>query len=482
MRPLQRSFPQSVPSTDGGSAARLSVRLSRLIYPLAYALEMVLWLTRGHYLGAGVRVLGLPGYLFGVAAYGLGSLLVMLLWRPDFRRLVFGSVAVTLPGFLLYIFLPVGMPRFWIALPAFAGLGGCVTAARCGYAFACNQTERLFGMFLILLGAFLIREVDADGTNNVLTLYILPVALLLGMCVCLLMFREKDFAVRQTTEKRDTRALSWAVAYFMVYFTVDGYHWDLFSDVPGRDRRWHLVAVLVSSVLFFVLLRLKRGVWHVWNLTFVAAAAMGVLAVLPGTAGNSVPLQLAGGVALIGWPAAILTLAAAQSYFADYRLLKITTVAFVLGSPLLNFSDELLLYFVPKAVPVVTMLVTLLPVLALAVLAPFSFRDLFSAPWLGDLNARQAEDLRRGKPPEDPFAPFALTPRQREVASLLLEAKTRRQIAGELGLSESTVKTHTTELYKKLGINSRVALFRLFPPALPSPGDTKNHGGPDGTL
>ena len=62
----------------------------------------------------------------------------------------------------------------------------------------------------------------------------------------------------------------------------------------------------------------------------------------------------------------------------------------------------------------------------------------------------------------DKFSSFGMTPRQKEVAILLLAAKTRRQISGELGLSESTVKTHVSELYKKLNINSRAELFKLF--------------------
>ena len=63
---------------------------------------------------------------------------------------------------------------------------------------------------------------------------------------------------------------------------------------------------------------------------------------------------------------------------------------------------------------------------------------------------------------KDRFAGYDLTPRQKEVARLLLRAKTRRQISGELCVSESTIKTHTSDLYHKLGINSRVELFRRF--------------------
>ena len=42
--------------------------------------------------------------------------------------------------------------------------------------------------------------------------------------------------------------------------------------------------------------------------------------------------------------------------------------------------------------------------------------------------------------------PLLLTPRQREVAVLILAAKTGRQISGELGISESTARMHISEV------------------------------------
>jgi DNA-binding NarL/FixJ family response regulator len=55
-----------------------------------------------------------------------------------------------------------------------------------------------------------------------------------------------------------------------------------------------------------------------------------------------------------------------------------------------------------------------------------------------------------------------LTPREKEVAALLLAAYTRRMISGELGVKEVTVGMHTQNLYRKLGIASRTELFRKF--------------------
>ena len=91
---------------------------------------------------------------------------------------------------------------------------------------------------------------------------------------------------------------------------------------------------------------------------------------------------------------------------------------------------------------------------------PLSSRYLFSQLWLNDMNKAEMQKAVNEK--LDQFEPYQLTPRQKEVALLLLEGKTRRQISAELGLSESTVKLHVSELYKRLGINSRFELFKLF--------------------
>lgn len=87
---------------------------------------------------------------------------------------------------------------------------------------------------------------------------------------------------------------------------------------------------------------------------------------------------------------------------------------------------------------------------------------LFSVKWITQLSANDMELIREKVDEQDRFGEYALTPRQKEIETMLLAAKTRRQIAGELGVSESTVKNHTSELYKKLGINSRVELFKIF--------------------
>lgn len=54
-----------------------------------------------------------------------------------------------------------------------------------------------------------------------------------------------------------------------------------------------------------------------------------------------------------------------------------------------------------------------------------------------------------------------LSEREKEVAALLLHGKTYRRIAGELSISENTVKTHVKNIYAKCDIQSRGELIDL---------------------
>ncbi|HSQ16552.1 MAG TPA: response regulator transcription factor, partial [Anaerolineales bacterium] len=53
----------------------------------------------------------------------------------------------------------------------------------------------------------------------------------------------------------------------------------------------------------------------------------------------------------------------------------------------------------------------------------------------------------------------ALTPREKDVLSLLARGYTNRQIAEEMNLSQRTIEGHRASLVNKLGISSRVELM-----------------------
>ena len=57
-------------------------------------------------------------------------------------------------------------------------------------------------------------------------------------------------------------------------------------------------------------------------------------------------------------------------------------------------------------------------------------------------------------------AALQLSPREREVFSLILEGRTNKEIAAQLGISESTAKFHVSAILKKCGARSRLDVVR----------------------
>jgi DNA-binding CsgD family transcriptional regulator len=85
---------------------------------------------------------------------------------------------------------------------------------------------------------------------------------------------------------------------------------------------------------------------------------------------------------------------------------------------------------------------------------------------------RARKTLRPASPDtaaDDAFHSFggtSLSPRERELAQLLLRGHSTVSVALHLGISPTTVKTHRKNLYAKLGIATQYELFALFLGAL----------------
>ncbi|WP_156754257.1 LuxR family transcriptional regulator [Actinokineospora pegani] len=79
----------------------------------------------------------------------------------------------------------------------------------------------------------------------------------------------------------------------------------------------------------------------------------------------------------------------------------------------------------------------------------------FPARHLGAVLRGLREDVRRHRDGGGPLA--ALSPRERQVLAAMVDGLRGHQIAGELGLSSNTVRTHTHSIYAKLGVHSRLA-------------------------
>jgi DNA-binding CsgD family transcriptional regulator len=66
---------------------------------------------------------------------------------------------------------------------------------------------------------------------------------------------------------------------------------------------------------------------------------------------------------------------------------------------------------------------------------------------------------RPGEAVEQTLRRAPLTPRERDVVSLLVAGSSTRDIASETGLTVSTVNTYLKRIFSKLGVHSRVELI-----------------------
>ncbi|MCR5501220.1 MAG: helix-turn-helix transcriptional regulator [Acetatifactor sp.] len=441
------------------------VRSDKLPYMLAYAFELILYAAWGHFTPKlSERLFGIPGEVLVYAAHVVMSLIIMLLWNDHFKHLLRISVAIMVVGFLsAMIITPQGNFYLLLTLIGYAGLGGAVTSARCGFAFVANNAERLFGMLIMFLGNAAVYFLDSVLPEGCIWEVIIILFFLGCLAFLLLSYKEEDFEVKKETTKADTNGIYWALAYFIAYFMIDGYVWNLVDYGKSAQYRVICLGMLITTgILVLLLVFFKLNVWHAWNVFFIFAVIMALLAIFAPAIGTDFPEYFMIGLTLMGWPLCIYVLACAQKRFASYKLLKQCTLIFAILSPFTTMSDDLVKSYKPEAIPVACLVVVLGILLVFFMLSPYSYRHLFSQAWISELSQNDMKALMEKVETVDKFSSFGLTPRQKEVAILLLAAKTRRQISGELGLSESTVKTHVSELYKKLNINSRAELFKLF--------------------
>ena len=70
------------------------------------------------------------------------------------------------------------------------------------------------------------------------------------------------------------------------------------------------------------------------------------------------------------------------------------------------------------------------------------------------LDPQAARLLLEAKDAPDPLA--GISPREREVFALLLDGLPNKLIAQRLGISEKTVKTHLTNIFRRIGVTDRV--------------------------
>ena len=84
--------------------------------------------------------------------------------------------------------------------------------------------------------------------------------------------------------------------------------------------------------------------------------------------------------------------------------------------------------------------------------------ELFLSP---EISRQVADSLRQSQPPVAEPTPAVLTPREREVVTLVAQGLANKEIAARLDISTRTVEAHRDSLSRKLGIRTIAGLTRF---------------------
>jgi DNA-binding CsgD family transcriptional regulator len=285
------------------------------------------------------------------------------------------------------------------------------------------------------------------------------------LAVTLNLFRENDLVAKNDPELRpsDRRAVFVAMAYMIAYYAIDGYAYELIQDDYAAGMVIVGVGGMSAIVLFLVIHALfKKSVWHMWNLVCVFAIAMTSLSVFPAASGTIALRHFVIGMSIIGAPTVLYMLGSAYKRFASYKLLKQCTVLFAVLLPISTLSNDIVENINPHALPMAALVLVLIIFVGFTLASPITYKLLFSSDWMEDFRKSDMTPLMEKVRELDRFERLGLTPRESEVTELLLEGHTARMIAGRLHIAEGTVNLHTKNLYRKLGINSRMELFARF--------------------
>lgn len=95
--------------------------------------------------------------------------------------------------------------------------------------------------------------------------------------------------------------------------------------------------------------------------------------------------------------------------------------------------------------------------IVILIISPVLSQTYYKDEWVGDTEKTEIDNEHGAM-----FKKYGLSRRETEVAKLLLEGYTLRQISVIISISYSTVNTYCTSIYRKLNINSRSELFILF--------------------
>ena len=442
-----------------------NVRVSHLKYMLIFPLAPVFANMQGVLFSDSIHLFSLDAMTLMGSAYCIGAGALFAFTSTENMAMVSKIIAfATATFFSAWLFMSESLLSLLMAIFFMFSLGGCAACAAFAYTFRLNNTERLLGAATISLFFAFNQLISGLSLLSGIFDKTYLVALVLGNCICLSLYKAEDFSV---VEDRPKARLNPAIK-LTLYFFVAHYFVEIFyTYLPDASSPTAMVAngavgILVVCLALVLQLITKHSVWNMCNLFFIAMICTYGLYFMPeGTNLRSLARYIHG-FEQIGYIAAYYLLGCVFKKHGDFRVFKLCLVTILPVSMISYVIPGAISVYSPELLPLAATLTSVAVFIVFILLSPAYSYYLFYAEWSDDFLSIDMTEAVRQVEESNILENLKLTPREKEVAALLLNGKDAKQIAGELEISVHTANFHIRNLYKKLGINSRAELFARF--------------------
>ncbi len=225
--------------------------------------------------------------------------------------------------------------------------------------------------------------------------------------------------------------------------------------------------LLIIAIALIIQGVFRRSMWHMWNVVLLLAVAGMILLWLPGSISQTLGPFLLDMMMTLFIYALFAMLSGIIKRCGRYRFFRRFMLILYIGMVSTAAASGALSAIWPGDTLLILTVFIGAAFVAILLLSPVISQQLFMPRWIEDFRGvdicsdEVAEEAPAPKP-VDRLEASNLTPREKQVAALLLEGLTMRQIAPEMDIAFSTVGTYCKSIYRKLGINSRSELFLWF--------------------
>lgn len=471
MRAVGKYFLRWVPASFGklwrtrDELGVSQIRLRYLTYMLPLVILLILHDLRSTYFTTSDTFLKSDMVTLDYATFAIGAIVVLLFIMKKIIDGMRGMTAVLVAGFVLWLLLPQGDMKNISMLVFNFGIGACTIYAVYTHVFILKNAERLFSMCIVALVYGLFLFLYHNGIGGPALSYVVPGVLVAALVLCVFFFKTEAFPDNSPPASVTPPVSIYIVLiYPFAFFIMDVFGEALVGQSVAGNIALRGIGTMAAVLLAIILqFGFRRNAWFMLNLFLIFTAAGIFLLFLP----VNEPQYAAMGSFLfgigdgIGYIMIFYVIGIIKKYRNDKFFWRITLST--IGAIFLSVLTETILEQTdPQMVAATAVIFAIAFLFAFQLLSPVIQRNLFATDWIDDLSKPDISYTMKTVECADRLGNLGLSPREKEVTVQLLHGLSMRQIAGALGVKESTVKGYCKTLYKKLGINSRVELFVRF--------------------